>query len=189
MEPELQHTPDFRYSAPYAGDASRAMAMAQAAFVQAGFRLEHLTGTELRAIGPGMRGTRVDPLRGATLVSLTVGTHEIRVEAVLGGATWVRRFLALLLGGMAALFLVGFGIAWAVVPALREFAWIWLLILLPFLPWIGLGPVLARAVRRAGEEALQTLVDNMAVAAGASDPWGSEDDEAEDEPGDGGDGQ
>ncbi len=177
----VEHSiPDFRYSVPYRGDGTRAMAVAQAAFAQAGFRLERMTATELRVIGPGMRNTRVDPLRGATLAGVTIGGGEIRMEAVLGGAVWVQRLLALLLGGMAVLFLVGFGIAWAVLPSLRDFAWIWFFILLPFLPWVGLGPVLAWAVRRAGEGALRNLVDNMAVAAAASDPWLSESEDEDD---------
>ncbi len=122
-----QSIPDFRYSVPYRGDGTRAMAVAQAAFAQAGFRVERMTATELRVVGPGMRGARVDPLRGATLAGVTIGGGEIRVEAALGGAVWVQRLLGLLLGGMAVLFLVGFGIAWAVLPSLRAFAWIWFL--------------------------------------------------------------
>ncbi len=183
-----QSIPDFRYSVPYRGDGTRAMAVAQAAFAQAGFRVERMTATELRVVGPGMRGARVDPLRGATLAGVTIGGGEIRVEAALGGAVWVQRLLGLLLGGMAVLFLVGFGIAWAVLPSLRAFAWIWFFVLLPFLPWVGLGPVLALAVRRAGEGALRNLVDNMAVAAAASDPWLSESEEEEDAVVEGGEG-
>ena len=117
-----------------------------------------------------MRGKRVDPLRGATIAAVTVGGGEIRVDAVLGGAAWVRTVMLLSLAGVAVVFVVGFGIAWALIPALRDFPWIWFLLLFPILPWIGMGPVLARAVRRAGEEALQALAAGM-VAAAAPDQW------------------
>ena len=162
--------PDFTHRVAFSGSPEKALAAAEAAFLQAGFKIATRSSGELRAVSPGMRGKRVDPLRGATIAAVTVGGGEIRVDAVLGGAAWVRTVMLLSLAGVAVVFVVGFGIAWALIPALRDFPWIWFLLLFPILPWIGMGPVLARAVRRAGEEALQALAAGM-VAAAAPDPW------------------
>lgn len=169
VDAQADWIPDFTYTVAFAGSCQRALAAAETAFSQAGFRIVKRSGGELCVASPGMRGKSVNPLRGATFASVTVGGGEIRVNAVLGGAVWVRRVMLLMLVGLAVLFVVGFGIAWAVVPELRDFPWIWYVLLLPLVPWIGLGPVLARAIRRTGEEALQALAGGVASAAAEPD--------------------
>lgn len=180
--------PDFVHTVPFVGDVTLAYQTGLEVLEQAGFRIlrnqapvpaasgDSWSWGEIRAAGEGLRGRWAEPLRGATLVQIRISEREIRAEAVLGGAAQVRRLLSIALGGLALLFLAGTAIAWVLVPGLRQLPWVWAFVLLPFIPWIGLGPVLARAVRSAGKEALEQLVGLMAKAgAGPSeDPWVSD---------------
>ena len=149
-------------SVAYSGSAKRALAIAQNALIAANFQITSKTDYELHAIGRGITSTRQDPLKAATDITILIRNSSIEVNAVLGGADRMKKFLRVLPLGMALLFLLVFGTIAVFVPDFRRW-WIFLIPVAALLPWLILGPVLTRSVRTQAEAAINSLLGNMAL--------------------------
>lgn len=155
----------YERSVTVAGAPEDALDLARAAFTTRGFRLEVVGRRSFEATGPGLRSTKQDPLLGLSWVRASVASGSLRLEAELGGVTRMRRMLIWLIAGLEALFLLGFGIAWLVVPELRGMPVLWVVVVAPFVPWVFFLPFLAGLIRRNTVAAADTLLHNVAAEA------------------------
>ena len=123
--------------------------------------------------GPGLNSTSQNPLLGASKISVVEDGSTLRLDAELGGAERMQRFVksipwaagfgAGLLHVMLGVqfgwqFGVGFG-----VPGAN--GWIWLMMsfgiaTLAALPWVFISPWMANSIRSKTEQALKNLVIN-----------------------------
>ena len=147
------------YSTPFNGDAAKAMDVARNALLSLGFEIVHEAKDELVAEGPGMHSNQQPALMGATEIRLRVERHDISVEAVLGGAATMKRFVVLFPPGLAAFLLIFFHFMPEGGIPLIHLIWI--------LPWFLLAPLLARAMERGPVNAVERLVRGMAQAGEA----------------------
>ncbi len=146
----------------FAGDARKALEAARAALVQVGFQVSPIEESAFRATYSGWFDTRRNPLLAASTMVVAVRDGRLALGAELGGLGKLRKFLILLIGGMALLFLVGFG-AFMLPQVLqgKEHPAMLALPLAPFAPWPVLGPVIVRVSRARAVKALDTLLDNV----------------------------
>lgn len=154
-------------SVSYTGSAKRALAIAQNALIAANFQIVSKTDFDLHAVGRGITSTRQDPLKAATDITMLIRNSSIEVNAILGGADRMKKFLRILPLSMAALFLVVFGTIAVFVPDFRRW-WIFLIPVAVLSPWLVLGPVIARSIRAQAEDAINSLLGNM-VTLGSLD--------------------
>ncbi len=155
---------------PFDGDAVRAFEVAVAVLTGLGFRLVERSPTAIEFSGPGMNSSRESGLMGATRIRIAGRTRELALEAELGGvlrmAKFVRYFpLALSLG----LFLVLAVVFWATMRHPMGDWWIWPLggaLAINVVLWMFLGPMMSRMIERRTRQALDALLNNMALAAG-----------------------
>jgi len=169
---------NYTRSIPFAGAPGKALASAPATLAANGFQITDKRDSLLEMVGPGMTSTRQNALVGATKICIRAGRGQLELEADLGGARAMRRFVRVLplalATGFAVLFGpvmgiifgqvfgVGFGVPFA--PG-----WLWLafavpLAVLPGVPGAFLSPMIARSVHSRTLRALDTLLANMEAA-------------------------
>ena len=140
----------------------------KAAFIANGFQVSASGRGEFVARGPDLRSTDQNPLKGVSEARVRAIGSQMEIHAELGGALWMRRFILLfppLLGvavsaGLAAFF-------WAIGILMRVW-FVPLVILCAELPWVVLGPLMARRVRKRTEEAVDSLLLNAGAPAVSS---------------------
>src|SRR5262245_34476712 len=88
-------------SRPFRGNPDRALGLAEAALTGIGFRTTKRTPGMLEMTGPGLNSTRQSALVGASRILIRGGTSELAVEADLGGAAFMTRFVMLFPIGLA----------------------------------------------------------------------------------------
>ena len=146
------------YSVPFTGDTAKAMDTARNTLLALGFEITHDRDGMLDAEGPGMHSNQQPTLLGATEIQLRIAGGKISVEAVMGGAATMKRFVVLFPPGLVAFLLIFFHF----MPEGREK--LPLIHLLWILPWFLLAPLLSRAMERGPIRAVERLVRGMAQA-------------------------
>ena len=164
--PLLEEIKPMEYSktVPFTGKAAKALEVARATLLPQGFQIVASTDYELRVAGPGMNGTRENPLRGITEASIIVrpSASAIEMRAKLGGVEKLKKFLTFFPLGMAIFFLILFGVLALTLPALRN-PLFFLIPLLALSPWLFLSPWMSRVIGRRTEQAVDTLLNNMVM--------------------------
>jgi hypothetical protein len=150
-------------SRSFRGDAERAFRLAESALTAIGFQITARTAGLLEAIGPGMNSSRQSALLGASRIRLVHGHGELAVEAELGGAAWMSRFITL----FPIALVLGLGGVLAVVFSMVFRPGLWLIgvvgaVGLNTALWLWLGPRMARGIRARTDRALDALLANMA---------------------------
>lgn len=160
-------TPVVQYerSVEVAGSPQVSLDLLRDAVTSRGFRLESVSGRSFEARGPGLSGIKQDPLLGLSWVRASAAPSGLRLEAELGGAERLRRWLIWLIAGLEALFIVGFGIVWLALPELRRIPVLWVVVVAPLIPSVFFLPFLAGLIRRSTLAAADTLLHNVAAEA------------------------
>jgi hypothetical protein len=154
----------FTHSVLFEGNPDRAFDLACSSLTAIGFRLANKTESSLEWIGPGMHGSRQNPLMGASFIQIHHHNRELKLDAELGGIERMARFLkyfpAILLGGI--------GIVLSIVLLIATGPGVWVYPLFGVLAinavvWMIVGPILTRQFRSRTEKSLDTLLNNMAA--------------------------
>lgn len=151
----------YERSLPFDGDPRQALQVATGVLASNSFALELRGQTALVANGPGLHGTRQNPILGVTRAEIRVEAGTIRIAAELGGVRSMRNFLFIFPPALAILLLgtlSAAGLPWHSVG---------LAVLLALAPWLVLAPALTGWVKRRTTHALDTLLHNMASVGGA----------------------
>lgn len=150
------------YSVPFTGNAAKAMDVARNTLLSLGFEITADRDGMLIAEGPGMHSNQQPALMGATSIQLRIAGSKIAVEAVLGGAATMKRFVVLFPPGLTASLLLFFHLMPSGGQELPLIHLIWVL------PWFLIAPFLARAMERGTVNAVERLVRGMAQAGNAA---------------------
>jgi len=151
----------------FAGDAKRAMGVAQTTLVAQNFQITSSGELELQFIGPGISSTRENPLKAMTEGAFVIHDGAIHVKARLGGAEWMVKFLRIFPILLAVFFLTLWGVLAFFIPVFRLW-WIFALPILVMSPWLVLAPMIGRSIQARTKNAIDALVSNMALI-GTSD--------------------
>ena len=136
----------------------------KAAFIANGFQVSPSGRGEFLARGPGMRSTSQNPLFGVSEARVRAIGSQLEIHANLGGAQWMARFVLFfppLLGVFLAIVLA------AVFGATGQIQALWfapLIVAGAEAPWIVVGPLMARWIRRRTEKALDALLRSVSAA-------------------------
>jgi len=166
---------EYSKTVPFAGQAASALNVARTTFMGQGFQIIASSDTELRVTGPGLKGTKENPLKGVSEASIIIRASAIEIKAVLDGTQKLKKFLKIFPLGMALLFLIVVGIVFGVMAWVSPDSfqwWIFLIaVLIPVLilsPWLFLSPLMIRSIEKRSVEAVDTLLNNMAVMGSES---------------------
>ena len=121
------------------------------------FRIESLGHTEIIASGPGMQGTKQNPLLGATRIRISMRSSALDLYAELGGVKNMKRFLYFFPPALALLLSLSF-----LVSSMPLFA-----VFIPWLavsPWLIISPMMTRWITNRTIAALDNLLYNMKMA-------------------------
>lgn len=156
----------YAVSMPFAGNTAKAFGLAEPALTALGYRITERSANVLECTGPKLMNNRQNPLLGASQIRITRSSAELQLEAELGGAERIGRFVTLfpplLCLSMALVFSVLFGVAIGPGP------WIYGVIggaVVPAVIWMLIGPFIARRIRTNTCRAVDALLANM-VAVG-----------------------
>lgn len=147
----------------FSGDAERAFDIALETLLPLGFQIETKGSSRLTAAGPGFGSTRQGALLGVSRAEFTADRSSLRVRAELGGVDRMQRFLIILLVGVGTFDSLLFTALWYFFGEIRAYSWFLAIPALTMLPWIFIGPILARWIGKRTKEALDTLLHNMAM--------------------------
>lgn len=144
------------------GDVDKALELSLQNFVNAGFRIvsHDASGHELDSDGP--INSRQNPLAMISRVLVQRSGNDIRLRASFGGVRKLKQFMVLLIGGLAIVFVILFGVLFA--GSGSGFR-LWMVIL-PLAPWVFLIPLMNRLFARRVTRTLDTLLDNLQALAG-----------------------
>ncbi len=166
---------EYLKTVPFAGHTAKALDVARTTFMNQGFQIIANSDYELRVTGPGLNGTKENPLKGVSEASIIIHASAIEMKAILGGTQKLNKFLRIFPLGMALFFLLAIGITFGVIaltegltlPELRQWWWVGLIaFLIPvsaLSPWIFLSPIMIRWIEKRTVQAIDTLLNNMAV--------------------------
>ena len=166
---------EYSKTVPFAGHTAKALDAARTTFMNQGFQIIASSDDELRVTGPGLNSTKENPLKGVSEASIIIRASAIEMKAILGGTEKLSKFLRIFPLGLALFFLLAIGITFGVIalakgltlPELRQWWWIGLIAFLaPALalsPWIFLSPIMIRWIENRTVQAIDTLLNNMAV--------------------------
>lgn len=163
---------DYVKTLSFTGNAEKALETARTVFINQGFQIIESDGSLLRLRGPGLNGTKENPLKGISDALILIRDTTIEISAELGGVQSLSRFAKTFPLKMAAFFLVVFGISFGTIayfqPSFRQL-WIFLIVflapLLALSPWIFLAPMMARRIEKRTIEAIDTLLNNLVINA------------------------
>jgi hypothetical protein len=151
-------------SVHFHGDTGTAFGLAESALTALGFRITQRSPESLEAVGPGMNSMRENPLTGASRIRFRRSPGEMAVEAELGGVERMSRFVTLFPIGLCLAIAVTFVVIFG--PPVPMAAWMAPAIIA--LPWLVLGPWMARFIRTRTCRALEALLANMVTLGAAS---------------------
>ncbi len=152
---------EYESTISFQGNAETALKFARAALAQAGFQVTPVEDGSFQARYSGWPDTRRNPLLGASTVVVAATDDSLNLGASLGGVRKLHKFLLIFIGGMALLFLLGFGAF--LLPRVRAGElppFVLLIPVAPFLPWLVLIPVIVRMYASRVRAALHTLLEN-----------------------------
>jgi hypothetical protein len=150
---------DHQASVPFGGDPAKALETARSVLATNGFKVNPQGENGITAEGPGMKSTRQNPLLGMTRAQITVRQSSIDLEAELGGVRFMQQFIIFFPPGLI-LFLA---LIFALLPMEGEApSRMWLFMILP---WIVIGPLIAKTMKRSTVKAIDTLLHNMSRSA------------------------
>lgn len=151
---------DYDHTENFPGDSSAGLKNIAETFTQLGFRIVHRDGQSVRMTGPGMNNTRQSPLVGVSALTLEARPGSLRLEADFGSLDRLMKFMGIFIAAMALFFLVLFGFLFRGRPNFS----LWTVVL-PFLPWPVLYPIIRSVLRRRLARALDNLLHNAAMMA------------------------
>jgi hypothetical protein len=145
-------------SIPIAGLTETAIKMVRDALIANEFTIVDAKPTEFTATGPGMMSSNQNAIRGVSKATFRTEGGVMHVQAELGHAAWLGRF--------AMLFPIGLGVL------LTAIFWVTgqtqgkpigvITPLFPVLPWLVIGPLMARYIRKRTEKAIHGLLQSAA---------------------------
>ncbi len=149
---------DYRYSVAIPGNPAKALENTRDVFVRNGFRLTETNEHGFQVTGPGMRSTSQDSLRGVSRATITLSSKELTIEADLGGARGMQRFVlffppTLILGLMAFFAITHTG----------SFQTIAFSSLLQLAVWLPISLIWAPFIRKSTVKAIEVMMDNAAM--------------------------
>lgn len=150
---------DYRKTIVFAGKCPGVIETARSVFVNNNFKIESLSDTEIIAEGPGMYGTKQNPLVGATRVHIIVKPGRIDLLAELGGVRRLRNFVFFFPPALALVLSITF-LFLPMAPSAALIPW------LAVSPWLFLSPFVARLIKNRAISALDTLLHNMKTGSG-----------------------
>lgn len=156
-------TPAYKISKAFSGSQEQLLRSFVTTLTQLGFRLEKQSHDTKEFLGPGMSTTRQSPLLGASVIHVKIEGRYVKVNAELGGVTRMKRFMVILIGSLCVgLGLIFGGLAAAGLLKSRNGGEVhWWVVLLPFLPWIFLIPLISRSLEKRTRNAIETMVHNL----------------------------
>ncbi len=159
--------PDFRETREIRLDTDALHRTAVTMLTPSGFRVETERPGVLELVGPGMTGTKQDPIVGCSRIRILSDGRSITLEAELGGirfmSKFVRLFPLLLTGGLLAVLSIVF---WFVLPNATTVVPILVMVLIfDVTVWLVLGPVIARAIEQRTRTALGSFLTNLISVA------------------------
>jgi len=152
------------------GDPSAALEGAIAPLTALGFRIVERGPTSIDFAGPGMNSSRQSALLGATRIRLIGRAQELALEAELGGVEFMSKFVRYFPLGLSAVLFIVLALVFSIQFGDRMGTW-WLWPLgiavgANMLMWLLLGPWMARRMKARTCEALDALLNNIAVLGG-----------------------
>ncbi|MEW8326861.1 MAG: hypothetical protein AB2659_08515 [Candidatus Thiodiazotropha sp.] len=161
---------DYERSEIFSGEPGKAVEMAQAMFVQSGYKITDTTESSISAKHEGgfIRTQSGNAIYGASPIKVSVSGNRLYVSAGYEGIEKAKKFITKLLVGLAVLLGLGMGIPFAF---LFEEKW-------PLLLAVGLGVgipliqlpihlyVTPMIMRKRAVKALDTLIHNITMLAG-----------------------
>ncbi|MHC4944430.1 MAG: hypothetical protein ACYTG7_15550 [Planctomycetota bacterium] len=149
---------DHQASIRFSGDPAKALETARSVLALNGFKVSSQGEGTILAEGPGLKSTRQNPLLGMTRAQITVRQSSIDLEAELGGVRFMQRFIVIFPPALV-LFLA---LVFYLVPMKGETpSYLWLYMILP---WIVIGPLIAKIMKRSTVKAIETLLHNMSAS-------------------------
>jgi len=152
-------------SVSFSGEPSHAFDTALRTMLPLGFQVISEGSGLLVLSGPGFTSTRQNALLGVSRAEFTAERSSLKVRAELGGVDRMQLFLIVLLVGLGLFDSLIFLGLWWFLDALRARAWFLFIPALTLLPWVIIGPILARWIGKRTREALRQLLQNMALQA------------------------
>jgi hypothetical protein len=149
-------------SIPIAGPPETAIRVVRDALIANGFTIVEAKPTEFTATGPGMMSTNQNAILGVSKATLRIDGAVIHVKAELGGAAWIGRFAMFFPIGLGVLLAAVF---WVIRQAQGNLANKPTAVLAPLLavsPWLVIGPLMARFIRKRTEQAVDALLQSAA---------------------------
>lgn len=152
-------------SAPFTGEADKALRLAESSLASVGFQLTARTKASLEAVGPGMNNSRESALVGASHIVINHGRGELTLDAELGGAERLGRFARLFPLGLVAALAVVLSIVFLLVfgPGLWVISVVAAAVLFA-VPWLLVGPLIAGSIHRRTCRGLDAFLASMVVA-------------------------
>lgn len=154
---------DYTQSVEFHGDLNRVVEHATLILTALGFRLVEQDDSSASFAGPGMSSSRQPGLVGASYLRIAADGETLTIEAELGGAKTMERFVTWFPPSLGALLGVTLGGAfwpvfgWQAATAVFSFAF------LSVLPWKIISPLFVRRIRSRTTQALDTLLGNLSA--------------------------
>lgn len=160
---------EYSRSQQVAVDPERLKELAVQMAAAAGFVIESQMGPAIELRGPGMQSSRQNPLCGASRMRWVRDGRAVTLEAELGGAKWMARFvkvfpLALTLGLVVVLGVV-FAFVFDPQQQITTLAALGAIAVFDTVIWLVLGPVMARGIENRTRQALDSYFTNVVTLA------------------------
>ena len=162
---------EYSNSIHFSGDVEKAFDMASRILMANNFTVVDQDENRLEFTGQGMRSTKQNPILGATRITIEADYENLHLNAELGGVEWMRRFVTYFPKAMAAGLISIYAVVVSCIVFFLPVAVVWQGILLGvpiiglvFAPWRFISPMMIRMIKRRTDEALDSLLTNIAAA-------------------------
>lgn len=156
----------YQQTIPLSGNPDKALDALRLVFMQHGFQVTQTDRTSLEVTGPGWQNTKQDAIRGISHARLMAAGHELTVEAELGGARNLMRFVQIFPPALSLGLLAIFYVVFHATREMRSgpgFKIALLVCGINMALWLVIGLLWAPAIKRATVRSLNTLLANAAV--------------------------
>lgn len=143
---------EYQQSIHVARDGKQAFDHIISMFTRHHFMLTKVNEKEARLKGSGMYSTKQNPLLGVSHAVLRLNGQTLKLEAELGGARFMQRFVMI--------FPFGLGVALALVFFAISRSYHALIALAAVSPWLAIAPIMSRWIRSRTVDALDVLLHN-----------------------------
>jgi len=154
----------FTYSINTSADSQTAANTLLNTLLPLGFRIVNQSSHSLVVESPGYNSTRQNTLLAMSRAEFTFSRSKIDLQAELGGIDRMARLLLFLILGLGILDTAIFFGLWFFLDAFRSSMWLLYIPTLALLPWLIVGPLIIRIIRKNAERAAITLLENAAGA-------------------------